>query len=261
MWSPDGRRIAYTSMRTVRTTSGSINADGTGPARRSPASLPDRVERPRGPRDGTRIAYERDRHLRDRSPRRHRADARAAPSRSGRFLGADRPDWSPDGSEIVFATFSTTTARAAWTCFARRPDGTGGPRDRLRPRMRRHRDVSDPAAWSPDGTRIVLGDRTAGCSPSTRTARGSTDTPSSSDRARLAPLRGHRRQIPRPPRQRRPFRVPLVPAAKPCTSEPHPRPAARVRLLQPAAARLELPHRRRRRRQPARSRARSGPCG
>ncbi len=138
-WSPDGRRIAFTSFSDIYV----ANADGSG----SPINLtndqpPD--AQPSWSPDGTRIAYEseRDNHAEiivmnaDGSGR----------ARLTNSLENFQPDWSPDGSQIAFTSGRDGNAEiyvmnadgSAQTNLTNDPGPDGEP------------------AWSPDGQQIAF---------------------------------------------------------------------------------------------------------
>jgi serine/threonine protein kinase/Tol biopolymer transport system component len=161
-WSPDGRRIAFTrspsSCPVNRTTACSpgvshiyvMDADGSNPEQVTQGADSD-LDVAWSP-DGTELAFAREDgdDLRIWVTRLDGTDAREL---TARLAGIDdRPDWSPDGSNIVFRAgdvgnqYRTGSAQL----FVVHPDGSGLTR------LTNDRSNHDAPAWSSDGTRIAF---------------------------------------------------------------------------------------------------------
>ena len=162
-WSPDGRRIATASDRTVRVwgadgTSQPLELDGHEGAVISVAWSPDGRRIVTGSHDGTARVWSLDRRGEPLILRHQDSVCSAA--------------WSPDGRRIVTAS-RDTTARV-WS-----HDGVGEPVV-----LRGHEDALRSAAFSPDGKRIVTASED-------RTAR----VWSAEDASELLVLRGHQSRV------------------------------------------------------------------
>jgi Tol biopolymer transport system component len=140
-WSPDGRRIAFTSDRDNRASADVylMNADGTGLERQTS----DRSNwAPQFAPDGQRVAVQIDRdvvvlNLADDSRQRLTVDPQ----------NGMNPTWSPDGSRIAFV--STRNRRAE--IFTMSADGS----DPTVLVTMAAGSVIDPR-WSPDGSRVAF---------------------------------------------------------------------------------------------------------
>jgi Tol biopolymer transport system component len=172
-WSPDGRRIAFSRASGPvkddlirRAGIYTMGADGSHVRRITQDALPAQGEdqEPMWSPDGTEILFQRW-NVRDARPRDHVAlwivdlasgkERRITPFR---LWAGDTPDWSPDGTTILFHDNLEQDGRNAnlWTVH---PDGThlhqltfvhdGGVTNYL------------GSSFSPDGTRIVFGRRPA----------------------------------------------------------------------------------------------------
>src|SRR4051812_27517390 len=168
-WSPDGRRIAF-----VRDTGSGpddenkgiwvMNADGTGARQLTQRDLPgqgfDRA--PQFSPDGRKLLFERD-NVRDALPvdatalfvldLRTRVERRITPYA---LNAGDTPDWSPDGTRILFHDNQSGDPQVSANLYTVRPDGsglhqltfeTGGTVNSL------------GSSFSPDGRYITVGRR------------------------------------------------------------------------------------------------------
>jgi Tol biopolymer transport system component len=154
-WSPDGRKLAFTS--TFRGNKEGeifvINADGSGLRRLTRNSVGD--YQPAWSPDGQKIAWVRVRHdtwsdifvmNADGSDQRHLT----------RMPGyAGQPDWSPDGQTILFteeqAGQPTTGSPPYSDVYVINADGSG-----LRNLTRTPKTTEFEAVWSPDGQHIAF---------------------------------------------------------------------------------------------------------
>ncbi|MEA2273643.1 MAG: hypothetical protein QOI98_2351 [Solirubrobacteraceae bacterium] len=149
-WSPDGTKIAYTSISDEAGYQLAImNADGTGKHLITPPDLDKARYAPDWSADGSRIAFVR-RRLDD--PDIHTQIGTVKPDGSGLKIitalttkNAYDPYWSPDSQRIVF-TEQMPTGSEIWVM---NKDGTG--QQQL---TDGHFDLH--ATWSPDGTKIVF---------------------------------------------------------------------------------------------------------
>ena len=159
-WSPEGRQIVFT--REARAALLVVNADGTGQRVLFSRGIDDTIDRPAWSPDGRWIAFglreygagsiamiRRDgRFLRYVTDGRVEPDETAAP---GEWADDHTPDWSPDGSRILFT-------RVVWLCprcdqeeiFSVKADGSD-----VRWVTRDQSYASSRPSWSPDGNRIV----------------------------------------------------------------------------------------------------------
>jgi dipeptidyl aminopeptidase/acylaminoacyl peptidase len=142
-WSPDGRRIAFSSSRDGNSEIYIMNADGSGPT-----NLTNHVNYDVDPAwspDGRRIAFE---SRRDGNPEVYVMDADgSAPTRLTDNPAADfEPCWSPDGRRIAFSSYRDGN----YEVYVMNADGSG--------QTNLTNNVADDleAAWSPDGRRIAF---------------------------------------------------------------------------------------------------------
>ena len=141
-WSPDGRRIAFTSRRDGRSHIYVMRVTGTG-ARRLTSSAPDDSS-PTWSADGRQIAFTRVGDL-------YVVASRGGPARRlGKGVGGEAldPAWSPDGKLIAYDYRPPGYSfQEIWVV------GADGQRAR---QVTRLREVSTRPAWSPDGRRIAF---------------------------------------------------------------------------------------------------------
>jgi len=144
-WSPDGRRIAFSSRRDSGYEIYVMDADGSGVRRLTDDPVRQSFAPSWSP-DGSLIAFEGD-GLR---PNIHVVPATGGPVRSITAAGPgfeQRPSWSPDGARLAFQRLVSTGMHL----FVIDTNGTGD------------RNVTDTLAgsetfpsWSPDGSRLVF---------------------------------------------------------------------------------------------------------
>jgi Tol biopolymer transport system component len=143
-WSPDGRRIAFSSKRSGRSEIYAVRADGTGTRRLT--SGPGEQTEPTWSPDGRRIAFAA-------GPVEHIEVMRTDGTRAHRVTGDNgeiEPAWSPAGGWIAYVRKSSVLPiREIWVVH---PDGTG-----KRQLTSLGASASRPA-WSPDGRRIAFAD-------------------------------------------------------------------------------------------------------
>jgi Tol biopolymer transport system component len=142
-WSPDGRRIAFSSKREGSFDLYAMEADGTE-TRRLTATPADDHDPSWSP-DGRRIVFSRgtpgDLYVMD-------ADGSSVRRLAATPAHDTQPAWSPDGRWIVFTRKAPgTSIRELWLV---RADGSGARQ------LTSLEAVSDAPAWSPDGTRVAF---------------------------------------------------------------------------------------------------------
>jgi TolB protein len=150
-WSPDGRRIAFVSVRHHNEDVYVVGLDGNRTQRvtRDPAADLEPAWSP----DGGRIAFVSDRHRCTSSGCRGselyvvNADGSGEQQLTHSNLGVSWPAWSPDGREIVFS--SGYYPRGIYVINA---DGSG---------LRRLGPGAEDPKWSPDGRSIAYVSATA----------------------------------------------------------------------------------------------------
>ena len=150
-WSPDGRKLVFTSTRDDDPEIYVVNADGTGPRRLT--TTPGRDAHPFWSPDGTKIVFQSPRE--DGHTRIFVMDADGSNQRpltkNAGFCGV--PVWSPDGRHIVFQCtddLERTAKDKPWQLFLM--DADGGP---MRQLLRTGSNDQVPQ-WSPDGKWLVF---------------------------------------------------------------------------------------------------------
>lgn len=149
-WSPDGKRIAFTSERDGNSEVYMMTADGAHQTRLTNSS--EKEHHPRWSPDGKKIIFSRT--LEDNT-----SDLFIINVDSGDItrltntaeINESYPDWSPDGKEIVFSGFGGDQSGI----FAMNVDGTNV-----------HLIMAGPLhypKWSPDGKYIAFDGEPAGC--------------------------------------------------------------------------------------------------
>ena len=193
-WSPDGQRIAYQKLDEEIHV---IDADGSGDVTLTSNAASDNA--PAWSPDGSKIAFASER---DGNFEIYMMDPDGGnQTRLTTNPGFDyAPNWSPDGSKIAFSRDSNIWVMAA--------NGSG---QTVLPSS--EKGGGDPA-WSPDGSRIAF----EGASGIYAMNTDGSDLTLIDSGCGYQPdwqplLRGYVR-----PKGATPTRVPLVPAAKPCTS-------------------------------------------
>lgn len=141
-WSPDGKRIAFTTDRDGNREIYVIDADGTNSARLTNGAAAD--YHPAWSPDGTRIAFVSER---DGNAEIYVMNADGSnPARlTNHGAGDQDPAWSPDGRRIAFTTFRVGATPQVYLMDA---DGTA--------LVRFTTTSGQQPAWSPDGTRLVF---------------------------------------------------------------------------------------------------------
>jgi TolB protein len=155
-WSPDGRSIAFASLREGTSHIYVMNADGTGTRRVTDSTQDD--EHPSWSPDGSSILFAREGAL-------FVAPASGgAAHRVGKGPGnAADPAWSPDGKLIAYDY--RTPGSPIREVYVMRADGT-----RVR-RLTKLGSVSGLPAWAPDGKRLAFQSDAYGGQPEVYTVR------------------------------------------------------------------------------------------
>ena len=147
VWSPDGTRLAFWSLRDGNAEIYTMNADGSGVRR-----LTNDLARDAGPAwspDGTRIAFDSER---DGNGEIYSISPVGTGLTNLTNFPEDGvgPSWSPDGSRIAFTSLESGDALAG--IYTMNADGSG------QRRLTNPTTGSDYApAWSPDGTKLAFG--------------------------------------------------------------------------------------------------------
>ena len=214
-WSPDGRRLAFTIDRDIWM----VDSDGSDLVRVTTGA---NVQHLDWSPDGSEIAFTAgddgiDAMRPDGTDRRTIIPPDAAQPFSPGAIQA--PDWSPDGSQITYTVYYECDGDACGEVYTAKEDGT--QQTVIAEEWTAEGDF-DPPSWSPDGTRIATAtpvlltmntdgsDRRAIHGAATVFGRHDPDwQPLPADTLTDSHIR---------PKGASPFRVPLVPAAKPCTT-------------------------------------------
>ena len=220
-WSPDGTKIAFDSRVTDSTSWNiySMNADGTGVTQLT-SELGVEADPAWSP-DGSRIAF----HHQDIWSMDPDGTDLVNLTNDENSIGGREPDWSPDGTMIAYER--DACASYDDDCWSQRSvltkvrtmqrDGSG---------QFEFPGYNNSPAWSPDGSRLVMG-HAVSCSSDvyvTCVTRLMTVDPDGSDATVLdvggsdpswqpLPVKGYPR-----PRSATPVRVSLVPAYEECTT-------------------------------------------
>ncbi len=194
-WSPDGWKIAYTQIHAEKYDQDIfvVNADGTGATQLTAATGRDNY--PAWSPDGSKIAFSSDRDdLDNLNIYLMNADGTDQVRLTEGSHHYERPTWSPDGSKILFSGpglniymmnpdgtdqvrltdpaavggawlsspnacspdgsrvlfMSASAPDGNWDAYVMNADGTG------QTRLTDWEGSEEPAAWSPDGTRILI---------------------------------------------------------------------------------------------------------
>ena len=150
-WSPDGRRLLYTSAPAGGATEPTyVDLDSLRVVR-----LPVNGIQPDPSPDGTRIAYANVRAI--RTVRWDGSGVTTIWESTNTSEFAQMPTWSPDGSRIAFIKSDFSVAGGVAYIMVVNADGTG---ERV---VRTFRTIPYlHIDWSPDGSRIVYADKAAG---------------------------------------------------------------------------------------------------
>ncbi len=142
-WSPDGRKIVFTSQRDGNSEIYVMNADGSSQVRLTTATGAD--SRPAWSPDGARIAFSSERDGNAEIYVMNTDGTNPVRLTSDNAYDSE-PAWSPDGSKLAFRS-SRAGSNAIWVMNA---DGS-------RPTRLTTNSLGDlQPAWSPDGSRIAF---------------------------------------------------------------------------------------------------------
>ena len=141
-WSPDAKRIAFTTDRDGNREIYVMSADGTNAVRLTNGSAGD--YHPAWSPDGAKIAFVSER---DGNPEIYvmNADGSGSVRLTNHVAGDSDPAWSPDGRRIAFTSLRDGSAPQVYVMDA---DGTAP--------VRFTATTGQQPAWSPDGTRLVF---------------------------------------------------------------------------------------------------------
>ena len=123
-WSPDGRKIAFTTTRDGNLAIYLMNADGTGPTRLTNNTASDRG--PKWSPDGTKIAFESNRDGNWEIYVMNATDGSGQINLTNYADEDTNPTWSPDGGMIAFSRMLLAERAAAphFQVFTMKADGT-----------------------------------------------------------------------------------------------------------------------------------------